>query len=319
VEQLLFQKSDYKTELKQKKELINNWAPDIIYVCSFGFRNWIHKYNVAPKAVHLIEHSELVSAIPNNNKKHLYYLLEIFSTILFEGQIYASKYIEMVFSKGIKHWFTRKKPVLYSPYAYNENVLKNYSGNLYYRLIEKFEKKKIILYMGTLSLNYGFLDIIKACQTLVEKRDDFLVLIMGQGRHKEIGEKYIQENKLEKQVFLLGYVPEQEVSTYFKLASTFVSPLYDTIQDKARCPSKLFMYIPFKKPIITCKIGEAKELFKDNGYYYTPGNISELALCIETAIDKTEETNSIDINKHSWSYRAKEFDAWIKKNYIIRK
>lgn len=311
---LLFEKGGSKYEVKQKKQMIKDWNPDIVYVCTFGIRNWIHRLSVSSKAIWLVEHSELISAIPSK-KRHLYRIIEDLSAFLFNGQIYASRYLEEVFSKGIKGFFTRRQPTLYSPYAYNKELSTNYNTQLLSSLQDKYRGRKVILYMGTLSINYGFMDIIKSAETIKKKREDFIVLIMGSGRHKELGKKYIEENDLSSVVEMLGYIPEDEVSTYFKLAGAFISPLFDTVQDKARCPSKLFMYIPFDKPVITCRIGEAKELFGELGYYYSSGDVEELSSLITKVLDDKGEYNGIDVDKHSWDYRTKEFDKWIKDNF----
>ena len=317
---LYFSEGNAKQEIAQKKELVKLWQPDLVYVCAFVSRNFIHKKNIkiGKKTVFVIEHSELRSAIQDNvwYKKIIDYCLEWSTVFLFDGQILASSYLESLFKNKLKK-IGRKQPLLYSTYAYHEKVLLS-NPFLLDKLKEEYEGKKVILYMGTLAINYGFLDILKSVQVLKKQRKDFVILIMGAGRHKEIAKNYVEENNLTDFVKLLGYVPEEELSSYFKVADAFVSPIFDTVQDKARCPSKLFMYIPFQKPIITCKIGEGKELFGKNGYYYQPGKVEELADVLSNAIDSTELKYNIDPQNHSWKYRTDEFLNWIEANFNLK-
>lgn len=312
VDTLYFKRGSFKSEVSQKNTLLHQWKPDVIYICAFVARNYIYKRNLK-NVLSFVEHSELRSAIADNkfHKRFIEMFLESVSLIKFSGQVLASRYLEQFFQKKVKK-FNIKRPLLYSPYAFNKETLQIPPLNEVEKLRKKYNGKKVILYMGTLSLNYGFLDIIKSVELLSKKRNDFVLLIMGNGRHKQIGIDYIKNQKIDSVAQFLGYVAEEDLSLYFGMANAFVSPINNTIQDKARCPSKLFMYLAFKKPIITCKVGEAESLFKDNGYYYTPGDIQQLSEVIDEAIDTNSLKYNIDIEKHTWNYRTKEFMDWIK-------
>lgn len=317
---LYFAAGNVKREIAQKKELVKSWQPDVVYICAFVSRNFIHKKNIktGKKTLFVIEHSELPSAIKTTiwYKKIIAYCLEWSTVFLFDGQILASRYLENLFKNKLKK-IGRKQPLLYSPYAYHREVLLS-EPFLLDKLQKQYENKKVILYMGTLSINYGFLDILKAAEILNEIRNDFVILIMGAGQHKEMAKKYVAENNLTDFVKLLGYIPEEELSSYFIIADAFISPIFDTVQDKARCPSKLFMYLPFQKPIITCKIGEGKELFGENGYYYQPGSVEELAKLLNQSIDSVDLKYNIDPQNHSWNHRTNEFLNWIETKFNLK-
>ncbi|MFV0470005.1 MAG: glycosyltransferase [Dysgonomonas sp.] len=314
IEYLLFEKGGVISEIKQKRKLIRDWSPELVYVCSIGFRNWIHKYNIPRKAISIVEHSELSSSISDNRKKFLSLVLEYLSPMIFDGQLVASRYLEKHYKKGLLNILRNNKPILYSPYAYNPQLM-NIKSSFYENLEEKYYGKKVVLYIGGLTLNYGFMDIIRSMEIVYKSRKDIIALIMGSGPDKEIGLEYIKEKQLENCIQLLGYVPETDIASYFKLADAFVSPLFNTIQDKARCPSKLFMYIAFEKPIITCRIGEAIELFGDNGYYYVSGDAEQLAKMITVVVNDSVSKYSIDKSKHTWSYRTQGFLSWIATNF----
>lgn len=317
---LYFSETNLRQEIRRKQELVEKWQPDLVYICAFVSRNFIHKKNIKTekKTIFIIEHSELRSTIKDNiwYKKITDYILEWSTIFFFDGQILASKYLENLFKEKLKK-IGRKQALLYSPYAYNKDILLS-EPFLLNSLKKKYKNKKIILYMGTLAINYGFLDILKSIEILKEKRTDFVVLMMGGGRHKELAKQYIEENNLSNFVKYLGYIPEEELSSYFKIADAFISPIFNTTQDKARCPSKLFMYLPFQKPIVTCKIGEGKELFGENGYYYQSGNTNELAELLSSSIDSTDLKYNINPENHSWKHRTNEFLNWIEINFNLK-
>ena len=89
----------------------------------------------------------------------------------------------------------------------------------------------------------------------------------------------------------------------------------DTIQDWARCPSKLYMYLPYKKPIITCKIGEPYEVLGNNGIYFEPSSVSSLAKSIQETVKANKWELNINPLLHEWKQRTIDFDNWIKTNF----
>ena len=114
----------------------------------------------------------------------------------------------------------------------------------------------------------------------------------------------------------LYFVKEEDIPAYFTLADAFISPMNDTVQDWARCPSKLYMYLPYKKPIITCKIGEPYEVLKENGYYYTPGSEMSLSQSIMRLCQSGEWHLNINPLNHEWRTRTIEFNKWFQQYFI---
>ena len=306
--------SVYK-EIVNKRLLIKKIKPDFIYVCAFVFRNFICKYNIDRRTLIIVEHSELFSAIPSVQawKRKAYLMMEWVCKYLYCGQIAASRYLEKYLKAKLPP--QKQKTVFYSPYAYSYSVMLKKSI-LFNEISKKYSRHKIVLYMGLLRLNYGFSYLIEAAKYLKESEKPVKILIMGNGVHKGIAENMIQELKLQNVVELLGYVKEEDLSSYFSIADAFVSPLFDTVQDWARCPSKLFMYLPFNQPIITCKIGEAKELFSENyKYYYKISDSEDLYKKILEAVYDTHYVSPYNEKEHEWTRRAIDMMTWINGTY----
>lgn len=311
---IYFKKGNFLYEQKQKKKIIKEEMPDLVYVSSLGIRNWVHKLNsYNPRIKYVVEHSELTSMNKHFSvfRRVVYFILENICKFIYDGQIVASKYLYNHFSKMLSK--KNRSKILYSPYGYNTKILKK--KNLEYNLLQKkYKGYKIILYMGTLKKNYGFIDLINAGKLLKQKCTNIKILILGNGSDKKEGMELVKKNNLNHIVDFVGFIKEEKnLGIYLKLARVFVSPLNNTIQDWARCPGKLYMYFAFNKPVVTCRIGEALELFPKNNYFYKSGNVQDMSNKIIKALKIKKNLNN-DFKSHDWKTRAKDFYNWsIKK------
>ena len=200
--------------------------------------------------------------------------------------------------------------MLYFPYAYNKDVCKISVCEDGF-VLRKGNGDVFITYLGSLSRAYSTIDIVKAVKKI--GRDDIKLLLLGDGDDRQRIQDYVVENRLDKQVWMPGYVREEDISAYFSLTDVFVLPMNDTVQDKARCPSKLYMYLPYGKPIVTSKIGEPYEVLKDNGTYYDSGSVDSLSTAISVASSK--KTLGMNPLCHEWNERAMQFDKWVKDSF----
>lgn len=294
-------------ERSVKQHSLNLREPDLIWVCSLGLRNFVSK--TSTRSTLFVEHSELYSQVCSSIFRKFFYLaIERASYKRYDGHICASRYLERHYIQKLK---IHNKAALtyYCQYAYHKN-LEIVDNALLSELKDRFKNKRLILYLGSFWKNYGFWDMLESAKELSKTRSDFVLLLAGRGPEKEAGLKWVDENELNEIVSIEGYVPEESLSAYFTIAHTFISPLRDTIQDWARCPSKLFMYIPFQKPVVTCAIGEAKELFGNDGFYYEPGNLSSMRSSIERALDTKDRLNLPRASKHTYESRTESFLNW---------
>jgi glycosyltransferase involved in cell wall biosynthesis len=307
-----YQNGSVSAEVAQKTQILKEIRPDYIYYCAFGFRNWIKKSALGFKPQLIIEHSELQSGIPDNKglKKLMALFIESLSVVYADKLICASKYLQDFYQRKAKQLFKSKMEMLYSAYAFSTEVIDAPKLHLD-ELTARYAGKKVFIYMGTMTRNYGLFTMLEAFSLARTTHPDIKLLLLGRGRHLEEAKAYVKEKQLENEVEFLGYVPETMLSSYFELADAFISPLNDTVQDWARCPSKIYMYIPFRKPIFTCKIGEPKEIFGDDGYYFDNSQPATLATLITTLTDNGQPAVSLDVAAHSWERRSADFTNWI--------
>lgn len=262
-------------EIKAKNRIIKRVNPDYLYICAFVTRNTV---GIGHRSKKLVEHSELQSGIPDMKgiRKFHAYLNEYFSILYSDALLNASKYLQNVFKKKAKCMFKGNMPMLYFPYAYSDGVMKVENINRDAPVFQKYKGRKIFVFLGRIVRGYGAFTMLEAMKQIHNRHYEALLLMLGIGGNYKKACEFVKTNHLEDCVELPGFVSEEDISTYFSLADYFISPMNDTIQDWARCPSKLYMYLPYRKPIVTCKIGEPYNVLGDEGCYFEPSSSQRL-------------------------------------------
>lgn len=297
-------------EIMTKRRILSMVKPDYIYLCGFVFRNIVP---LSFKCKKLVEHSELLSKVCHRKiiRRIFDGLLEYCSIIYADGLLNSSKYLQKVYMKRMKFCIIRNKPMLYFPYAYDLHQMQIRPSSM-----QKFnigKGKTVFVYLGTIASNYGIFTIIEAARILKDTDSDFIVFVLGYGKDYDNAVKLVRKYGIDDNVYMLGFVEEEDIAGYFSLASAFISPMNDTIQDWARCPSKLYMYLPYEKPVITCRIGEPPLVLGESGMYYIPNDSKSLEEQMKKVINKDFIPPQINPQLHTWETRAATFTTWINK------
>ncbi|TMV10339.1 glycosyltransferase family 4 protein [Ruegeria sediminis] len=304
---LWFDRGSASSELRTKRRILRELAPNIVYVGAYGVRNLV--LPLAPtRAFYIVEHSELLSAIANRSmvRRVSDAVLERSSLRFFDGQVCASEYLVDFVKARLRAKAVRR--VHYSPYAFTRSVLTPGGAPA------PGTAGQTILYMGTLARNYGILHILDAVAQLKETRPGVRLVVLGRGRDYETAVAHARIKGIEDNVDFKGYVPESELPEQLSSADVFIAPLFDTIQDIARCPSKMFMYLPFGKPVVTSPIGEACALFgPDYDFYFKPNDVASMRDRLMAALDRPGDwTPNWTARDHEWQARATAFDTWLR-------
>jgi glycosyltransferase involved in cell wall biosynthesis len=311
-----FQPGSLTAERRQKHKFLNQHHFDVVHICGLGFRNAILP---SPKSFTIMDHVELESSLVGISflRKLAQFFLEEVSLLIYPGSVTASRYLERLFQKRL-HDLSQVRPILYLPYAFDISQQKTENFTLQ-AFRYKYPNKKIIVYMGGIYRNYGCFEMLDAFLRLAAQRQDFIALILGKGPDFAAAVKFVQEHKLETFVEFQGYVPEKEVPIFLGGADVLLSPLNDTVADRARCPSKLLMYIATQHPIVTCAIGEALEYLGEDGFYYEPNSVASMISAIEKAFEKGDGWKpNYNPYEHTWDIRVQSWLTWIGEYSNIR-
>ena len=303
-------------ERRAKAGLLQSIRPDYLYLSAFVFRNIVPHYC---KCIKIVEHSELMSHVCNRDLAHkaMDTLLEYLSLPYADGVVNASCYLQGTYlHRANKMPMGKRPPMLHLPYAYNPGMMQEMP--ISESLASRYKGKTVFMYLGAISDNYGIYTLIEAARLLYAERRDFCLIALGHGKDFANATTRIKSLGLGDCVEMRGFVSEEDIPLYFSLASAFISPMNDTAQDWARCPSKLYMYLPYGKPVITCRIGEPQRVFGKHGVYYAPGNASELSKRMAEIADKSVAIPHVNPLEHTWEARARQFDQWISSNFQKR-
>jgi len=133
--------------------------------------------------------------------------------------------------------------------------------------------------VGELHKNKGYIYALKMCEQLLERRRDFLYLIIGEGEERYELEKYIREKSLESNVKLLGAIPDvSSGSSLMKAFDIFLLP-----STKEGLPYVLLEAAQAKLPVVATAIGGIPEIVehKDTGLLAASKNEGALTIQIE--------------------------------------
>ncbi|GHC04832.1 hypothetical protein GCM10007047_22110 [Cerasicoccus arenae] len=305
-----------REDLKARIGKVNEIKPDCVWVCGPGIRNFVTKIKGCPEGLVIADHSELLSAIKNRHffRRAYDYLVETFFASVIQEHVVSSVYLRDNLKRRLR-MLGRKVDPFYFPYAFNSKVMLTENSSINKSIVSEHARYRCIVYLGTFSENYGIFDMIRAISEVSKNYSDVRLILMGQGREEERAKILVKELGLEEHVKFAGYVPEELLATYCSLAYAFICPLRDTVQDWARCPSKLYLYLPYRKPIITCKIGEAAQMFKQEDYLYQPGDLKSMARAIGKTLSDEAIPLGVDPSMHTWEARVDAFLDWVSVNH----
>lgn len=149
-------------------------------------------------------------------------------------------------------------------------------------LKQQFEGKKVVFSLGRLVYYKGFEFLIRAAKELPE---DVVILIGGEGELYEQLTTLIKELELTDRVTLLGGIPYDRLSSYYKLCDLFCLP---SIHESEAFGVVQLEAMSFKKPIVSTDIeNSGVPWVNQNGFsgvVVEPGNAKSLAIGILSAL-----------------------------------
>ena len=147
-------------------------------------------------------------------------------------------------------------------------------------LREKYRKKNIILYAGTLNTRKGYADMIKAFALIAGTYPDWLIVFAGNGEIEQ-GRELSEKLGINSQTEFLGWVNGYEKDKAFKEAAIFCLPSY-----AEGFPMAVLDAWAYGLPVITTPVGGIPDIAKDgrNLLLFKSGDIKGLAKQMEKMI-----------------------------------
>jgi len=142
-----------------------------------------------------------------------------------------------------------------------------------------------ILFVGMLNERKNPLALLRVCRGLLE-RGLCTVAFAGDGNPSS---PYFQEFNKEAQalpgVELLGFLGREELASHFRKSSFLVLPTFED-----NCPMVVLEAMASGLPVAASRVGGIPDLIEDgkDGLLFEPGDIEDLARCIERLIHNPE-------------------------------
>ncbi|MCP1716094.1 glycosyltransferase involved in cell wall biosynthesis [Methanocalculus alkaliphilus] len=150
--------------------------------------------------------------------------------------------------------------------------------------------KKIILTVGNLEPVKGQKFLIDAMNTIIQKREDVLCIIVGAGGLRNVLKRQIHALGLDRSIILTGEKPHNTIADWINASDIFVLPSLNEGN-----PNVMFETLGCGKPFVGTRVGGIPDIITSEqyGYLVEPGNSDELEQKISIALDKSWNRRSI--------------------------
>ena len=182
------------------------------------------------------------------------------------------------------------------------------------------DNKFIVMYHGSLSINRGILESIKAIEIVKDRYPDIVFFVLGSGPGESAMKKLVQEIGVQDNVIFHDPVSYNEVPKFIAMSDVGVIPLPNLPMWRNQCPLKLLEYLAMKKMVIATDIpANRKVLGKSKcGIYASSADPKEIAKAIIYAYNNRERlsewgTFGRDIIKklYTWEKIAEDLENYL--------
>jgi glycosyltransferase involved in cell wall biosynthesis len=156
----------------------------------------------------------------------------------------------------------------------------------------------------------GIDTLLKSAEETIKKDENIVFLIIGKGPDLSTMRERIQQQKLEKNIKLLGFVPDNELPTYYNAADFFILPS----KSGEGLPLVSLEAMACGLPVIATDVGGIKEVIEEKyGIIVPPDDPDSMKKAIldfsqrNLSIIKKDLRGLIEL-KHSWDKNVRKLE-----------
>ena len=179
----------------------------------------------------------------------------------------------------------------------------------------KFKDDFVVFYFGGLDSRRGLDDLLEAAAQLKAKITNLKIVIVGEGSYKKFLLNKIQMLQLTDWVVFEGWQPTHYLKSYLDVSDVCVIPHLKSPQWDNSSPNKLYLYMIFKRPIVTSNCLSIQNIIEREkcGLVYESGNAAQLAEKIlylyqnpEQGIEMGQRGARAVTEKYDWNIKVQQ-------------
>lgn len=162
--------------------------------------------------------------------------------------------------------------------------------------------KTVIGYVGGLVHYEGLELLFSAVQQLRNRRDDFHVLVVGDGAHERALHRVIDTLDLHDLVTFTGRVPHEDVEDYLSLVDITPFPRKPLKVCELISPIKPFEAMAMHKTVVASDVAALAEIVTDGvtGRLFAKGDATDLARVLDELLDSPRERERLGTAAREW-------------------
>lgn len=165
-----------------------------------------------------------------------------------------------------------------------------------------FQGKTVIGYIGSVLDYEGLGLLIEAAERMRSQRDDFVVMIVGDGAELERFQSEVETRELRDVVRFLGRVPHEDVERYYSLVDIAPFPRLPLPVCEMVSPLKPFEALAMGKAIVASDVAALAEIVQPGvtGLLHRKGDVDDLTAKLTELVERPELRQQLSSNGLTW-------------------
>lgn len=171
--------------------------------------------------------------------------------------------------------------------------------------------KTVIGYVGSVLDYEGIELLIEAAERMSRSREDFHVLIVGDGAELERFQSHVAENSLENVITFTGRVPHEEVERFYSLIDITPFPRLPLPVCEMVSPLKPFEAMAMGKAVVASNVAALEEIVTPgmNGLLHEKGSSESLQEQLLRLLDDRALREALGAQSRDWIVRERDWSA----------
>nr|WP_241180433.1 glycosyltransferase [Kocuria palustris] len=172
-----------------------------------------------------------------------------------------------------------------------------------------FQGKTVIGYIGSVLDYEGLGLLIEAAERMRSQRDDFVVMIVGDGAELERFQSEVEARQLGDAVRFLGRVPHEDVERYYSLVDIAPFPRLPLPVCEMVSPLKPFEALAMGKAIVGSDVAALAEIVQPDvtGLLHAKGDADDLTAKLTELLDRPELRQRLGANGSAWVFEHRQW------------